>query len=90
MLNDARDGLLVFRFTYDGWYRNENEVLYRWEDFKQVEFKERGILVGLAFPTGDHHDTGLIVAVQVFVYEDLGGGILQLRPNYITPCPGDK
>ena len=43
MLNDARDGLLVFRFTYDGWYRNENEVLYRWEDFERVEFKERAI-----------------------------------------------
>ena len=39
MLNDARDGLLVFRFTYDGWYMNESKVLYRWGDFKRVNLR---------------------------------------------------
>lgn len=43
MLSDVQNGLLVFRFTPEGWYRNEQTVLYRWEDFKRVEFAERAI-----------------------------------------------
>lgn len=43
MLNDVQNGLLVFRFTPEGWHRNEQSVLYRWEDFKRVEFAERAI-----------------------------------------------
>ena len=43
MLKDADERLLVFRFTSNGWYRNESPVLYRWEDFKSVEFQERAI-----------------------------------------------
>ena len=43
MLNDFENGLLVFKFTPEGWYRNEQPVLYRWEDFKRVEFAERSI-----------------------------------------------
>jgi len=44
MLNDAENGLLMFRFTPEGWYRNERSVLYRWEDFKRVEFLDRAIV----------------------------------------------
>lgn len=43
MLKDAEAGLLMFRFTPEGWYRNEKPVLYRWEDFKRVEFQDRAI-----------------------------------------------
>ena len=43
MLNDFENGLLVFKFTPEGWYRNERPVLYRWEDFKRVEFADRSI-----------------------------------------------
>jgi len=43
MLNDADNGKLMFRFTPEGWYRNESLVLYRWEDFKRVEFLDRAI-----------------------------------------------
>ena len=43
MLKDVHNGLLVFRFTPEGWYRNEQSVLYRWEDFERVKFAKRTI-----------------------------------------------
>ena len=43
MLKDVQNGLLVFRFTPEGWYRDEKPVLYRWEDFKRVQFADRSI-----------------------------------------------
>ena len=43
MLTDVQNGLLVFRFTPEGWYRNESSTLYQWEDFERVEFAERAI-----------------------------------------------
>ena len=43
LLKDAEAGLMVFRFTTEGWYRDEGSVLYRWEDFKRVAFHDRAI-----------------------------------------------
>ena len=43
LLKDAEAGLMVFRFTTEGWYRDEGSVLYRWEDFKRVDFHDRAI-----------------------------------------------
>ena len=43
LLNDAEKGLVTFRFTPEGWFRDEKSILYRWEDFKKVEFNDRCI-----------------------------------------------
>ncbi|MDG1450491.1 MAG: sodium:proton antiporter [Ascidiaceihabitans sp.] len=42
------------------------------------------VLVGLAFPSGDHHATGLWPAVMLFLQEALGGAALGLTLGWLT------
>ena len=42
------------------------------------------VLVGLAFPSGDHHATGLWPAVMLFLQEALGGAALGLALGWLT------
>ena len=42
------------------------------------------VLVGLAFPSGDHHATGLWPAVMLFLQEALGGAALGLALVWLT------
>ena len=42
------------------------------------------VLVGLAFPSGDHHDTGLAAAAQLFFQEAIGGAILGIVLGWMT------
>ncbi|MHA3914600.1 cation:proton antiporter [Halovulum sp. GXIMD14793] len=42
------------------------------------------ILVGLAFPTGDHHGTGVMAALQLFVQEAVGGALLGAVLGWLT------
>lgn len=42
------------------------------------------VLVGLAFPTGDAHGSGLAGAVQLFAQEALGGAVLGLVLGWLT------
>ena len=42
------------------------------------------VLVGLAFPSGDHHDAGLAAAAQLFFQEALGGGLLGIALGWMT------
>ena len=85
MLNDARDGLLVFRFTYDGWYMNESKVLYRWGDFKRVEFKERGII----FHEAKKHKISSSIISPIWMteseFEKVERWIRQHLPNHMKP-----
>ncbi len=42
------------------------------------------VLIGLAFPTGDAHGSGLAGAVELFVQEALGGAVLGLVLGWLT------
>lgn len=42
------------------------------------------VLVGLAFPSDDHHGSGAMAAVQLFVQEALGGAILGIVLGWLT------
>ena len=42
------------------------------------------VLVGMAFPSGDHHATGLWPAVMLFLQEALGGAALGLTLGWLT------
>ncbi|MEH6728893.1 MAG: cation:proton antiporter, partial [Hyphomicrobiales bacterium] len=42
------------------------------------------VLVGLAFPTGDAHGSGLAGAVQLFAQEALGGAVLGIVLGWLT------
>ncbi len=42
------------------------------------------VLVGLAFPTGDSHGSGLAGAVQLFAQEALGGAVLGIVLGWLT------
>ena len=85
MLNDARDGLLIFRFTYDGWYMNESKVLYRWGDFKRVEFKERAIIFHEA---KQHKIVSATISPMLMTdseFDQVERWIRQHLPNHMKP-----
>ncbi|MEE9388401.1 MAG: sodium:proton antiporter [Paracoccaceae bacterium] len=42
------------------------------------------ILVGIAFPTGEHHGTGLQGAAKLFVQEAIGGALLGIVLGWLT------
>lgn len=42
------------------------------------------VLVGLAYPSGDHHGSGLEDAVKLFVQEALGGALLGIVLGWLT------
>ena len=42
------------------------------------------VLVGLAFPSGDHHGSGLEGAVKLFLQEALGGAVLGIVLGWLT------
>ncbi len=42
------------------------------------------VLVGLAFPTGDHHGSGLASAATLFLQEAVGGAVLGLALGWLT------
>lgn len=42
------------------------------------------VLVGLAFPTGDSHGSGLAGAAQLFLQEALGGAVIGLALGWLT------
>jgi len=42
------------------------------------------VLVGLAFPTGDHHGSGLAGAATLFLQEAVGGAVLGLALGWLT------
>lgn len=42
------------------------------------------VLVGLAFPSGDHHGSGFAGAVQLFLQEAVGGAVLGLVLGWLT------
>lgn len=42
------------------------------------------VLVGLAFPSDDHHGSGAMAAVQLFVQEALGGAVLGIVLGWLT------
>ena len=43
MLKLADKYIDIFRFTPEGWYRGHETTLYRWQDFKKVEYSDRCI-----------------------------------------------
>jgi CPA1 family monovalent cation:H+ antiporter len=42
------------------------------------------VLVGIAFPSGDHHGSGLLGAAQLFVQEAVGGAVLGIVLGWLT------
>lgn len=42
------------------------------------------ILIGLAFPSGDHHGSGVAAAAQLFFQEAVGGGVLGLTLGWLV------
>lgn len=42
------------------------------------------VLIGIAFPSGDHHGSGFIGAVTLFVQEAVGGAVLGLVLGWLT------
>ena len=42
------------------------------------------VLVGLAFPSDDHHGSGLVEAAKLFVQEALGGAVLGIVLGWLT------
>jgi CPA1 family monovalent cation:H+ antiporter len=42
------------------------------------------VLVGIAFPSGDHHGSGLFGAAQLFIQEAVGGAVLGIVLGWLT------
>jgi len=77
MLNDVDNGLLVFKFTTEGWYRNESPVLYRWDDFKRVEFADRAIIF---FEAKQHNIHSSVISPMLMTDSDFNVTVWCSRP----------